>query len=99
MTPSPPSKGLPARPPAPVAVIGLDRVGLALADAVALHPDLALAVVADPRPEHGRARAAAHGIPFAPAYLDVLDDPTLAALIVAGEQPDRATVIAEAGVR
>ena len=97
------SSATPRRPQSPVpstlAVIGLDPTGLGLARAVMAHPDATLAVVADPDAERGAATARLLAIPFAPNYLDVLDDPTLDGLIVTGDPAGRATILAEAAVR
>ncbi len=82
-----------------LAVVGLDGTGEAFARAGMLHPAFRLVTVADPRPERGAAVANRLGVPFAPAYLDVLNDPTLDGLIVAGDMADRATILAEAAVR
>ncbi|MDP9369681.1 MAG: Gfo/Idh/MocA family oxidoreductase, partial [Chloroflexota bacterium] len=82
-----------------LAVVGLDGTGEAFARAGMLHPSFRLVTVADPRPERGAAVANRLGVPFAPAYLDVLNDPTLDGLVVAGDMADHAAILAEAAVR
>ncbi len=89
----------PHHPPLALAVVGLDGTGEAFARAGMLHPAFRLVTVADPRPERGATAARRLGVPFAPAYLDVLDDPTLDGLVVAGDMADRATILVEAAVR
>ncbi len=88
-----------APPALALAVIGLDGTGEAFARAGMLHAGFRLVTVADPRAERGAVVAHRLGVPFAPAYLDVLNDPTLDGLVVAGDVADRSTILAEAAVR